>query len=477
MPRVVATLIIIAALQISEDAFSGPDIDPAADASLRNLLERECLHLDRDKVYALLTEEPSLDLDRGIAPDLFRIIEGVIKRTDFDGIPEERTVKIIGLVFQAFRRGAPLETLDDIFDVAYVNEISVDQLFAAAQALKEFHRSDVPQDIFEEFVYHSIENGWDPAVTPVLTRGLIYGVDRGLSPDKVAMIIMLDVKNGELTRKSPDQLVLDAIQLVRSREPGRWRPLSRGERDAAAKRERANELTVRKEQIEQEIRQKERSFHQAERELKELREYPDAPSAGARPERDLEEYIRKLRNEIDQAQRRQQTVAEDLEKAKREVERQEAVRDRERQERRERDLAQKHEEVGKKGQQGRLDRRGLVATVDRYLGTPYRFGGDSERGMDCSAFTRRVYRGQGIELPRNSRDQAQVSAAVGYAVVATGDLVFFDTSINGGISHVGVFLGGGVFAHASSSKGVTKSSLKEKYYVKRFVKGGRIFLE
>lgn len=56
-----------------------------------------------------------------------------------------------------------------------------------------------------------------------------------------------------------------------------------------------------------------------------------------------------------------------------------------------------------------------------------------------------------------------------------GDLVFFDTSITGSISHVGVYLGSGTFAHASSSKGVTKSNIREKYYSKRFVKANRIF--
>jgi len=56
-----------------------------------------------------------------------------------------------------------------------------------------------------------------------------------------------------------------------------------------------------------------------------------------------------------------------------------------------------------------------------------------------------------------------------------GDLVFFDTSITGSISHVGVYLGSGAFAHASSSRGVTKSNVHEKYYLKRFVKANRIF--
>ena len=71
--------------------------------------------------------------------------------------------------------------------------------------------------------------------------------------------------------------------------------------------------------------------------------------------------------------------------------------------------------------------------------------------------------------------RSSVGLGVGFQIMQPGDLVFFDASITGTISHVGVYLGSGVFAHASSSKGVTKSNIHEKYYVKRFVKANRVF--
>jgi cell wall-associated NlpC family hydrolase len=451
---------------------------PAAEQAVRDLLERECVNLDKEKLYGLIVGRLAAELEQGPSPDLLRIMEGVVKRTDFDSIPEEKTVEIIGLVHGAFRKGAPLEFLDDIFDVAYVNTVSVDQLAEAAKALQELHRSDVPQDIYEEFVYHSIEGGWDPAAMPVLTRGLIYGVDRGLSPDKVALIIMLDMKNGEMKDKTPEQLVLDSIKLVREKEPQKWKPLSGEAREAAKQREQAAALEKRQRAIDQELEQRERAFLQAQRELRELREYP----AERPPEidvdklnRDLEQLIRNLQREITRYQDQRGSIAAQLETARRAAERQQAVRDRDRQKRRERELARTQQTIASRGGQGRLNRERLFSVVDQYMGTPYRFGGDSDRGIDCSAFTRRVYRGQNVELPRNSREQARVSSSVVYNGLKTGDLVFFNTSINGVISHVGVYLGNGTFAHASSSKGVTKSSIKERYYVKRFVKGGRVF--
>ena len=450
---------------------------PASDA-VRTILEQECINLDKDKLGELIAEKFGPDTDKGPSPELLRIMEGVIKRTDFDGIPEEKTVEIIGLVHGAFMKGAPLEFLDDIFDVAYVNTITVDQLSAAAMALKEFHSSDVPQDIYEEFVYHSIEDGWDPAAVPVFTRGLIYGVERGLAPQKTALILMLDIRSDEAKNKTPEGIVLDSLKLVREKEPKSWKPMSDVEKDMAMKMDKQRALELRKRELDESLQQKERAFAQAQSELKELREYP----AGKGPDvdveklnRDLERLLKNLQGEIAKYQSQRGNVVVELEATKRAVDQQQAALDRNRKAKRDRELKTTQERIASTGTSGRLNRDKLFAAVDRLIGTPYRFGGDSERGIDCSAFTRRVYRSQGVELPRNSREQARVSARVEFPSVRTGDLVFFDTSINGSISHVGLYLGNGVFSHASSSKGVTKSSLKEKYYTKRFVKGGRIF--
>jgi cell wall-associated NlpC family hydrolase len=481
-PMVLRALIVGSAvcLLIVGLALSGPSVDRSPEPAVRDLLERECINLNKEKLSALISVQFGEELEKGPAPDLLKIMEGVIKRTDFDGIAEEKTAEIIGLVYGAFRKGAPLEFLDDIFDVAYVNTISVDQLFAAANALKEFHSSDVPQDIFEEFVYHSIEDGWDPAAVPVFTRGMIYGVDRGLSPEKVALIIMLDVKNGEATKKSPEQVVLDSLKLVREKEPQHWRPLSEVERDMALKKDKHRALEQRKRETDDALQQKERAFAQAQNELRELREYPAAQGPEVDVEklnRDLERLLKNLQGEIAKYQSQRGNIVAELEATRKVMDQRQASLDRERRAKRERELTRKQERISTAGKSGRLNRDKLYAAVDKYVGTPYRFGGDSERGIDCSAFTRRVYRGQGVELPRNSRDQARVGMSVAYSSVRTGDLIFFDTSINGGISHVGVYLNGSTFAHASSSKGVTKSSLKERYYAKRFVKGGRIFVD
>lgn len=101
--------------------------------------------------------------------------------------------------------------------------------------------------------------------------------------------------------------------------------------------------------------------------------------------------------------------------------------------------------------------------VDRWLGTPHRWGGLSMRGVDCSGFVVQVYRSvYAMQLPRVTREQARVGTAVRRDALQLGDLVFFRLPKT---RHVGIYLGDGTFAHASSSQGVMISRLDEPYWI------------
>jgi lipoprotein Spr len=120
-----------------------------------------------------------------------------------------------------------------------------------------------------------------------------------------------------------------------------------------------------------------------------------------------------------------------------------------------------------------ITNRALFASIEKWWGTRYRYGGANEKGIDCSAYTGTlVHEVFGLVLARTARDQYANCIKLDKEQLQQGDLVFFNT--RGGISHVGLYLGNGYFTHASTSIGVTISNLSETYWSRKFVSGGRI---
>lgn len=114
-----------------------------------------------------------------------------------------------------------------------------------------------------------------------------------------------------------------------------------------------------------------------------------------------------------------------------------------------------------------------------WFGTPYRFGGMSDNAIDCSAFTQRVYLNSAdMRLPRTANEQFKVGKFVKHrSDLQFGDLVFFNTRKRVRVSHVGIYLGDNLFAHASSRSGVTVSSLEQDYYNRKYIGAKRINFE
>jgi hypothetical protein len=128
------------------------------------------------------------------------------------------------------------------------------------------------------------------------------------------------------------------------------------------------------------------------------------------------------------------------------------------------------------GGEARL-REDIVKTARLYVGVPYRWGGKSPRtGFDCSGLTMVVYRLNGLDLPRSSRQQWKVGRRIDRSRLQKGDLVFFATSGGKSVSHVGIYAGGNKFLHAPGrGRQIQTSSLSSKYYRARYV-GARSYL-
>ena len=115
----------------------------------------------------------------------------------------------------------------------------------------------------------------------------------------------------------------------------------------------------------------------------------------------------------------------------------------------------------------------FVKVATGFIGAPYRFGGSSLKGIDCSSFVQKIYRIFDVTLPRNAAQQSKVGINITRENLTEGDLVFFHT--NRSLGHVGIYIGNNEFVHASSkSKVVRIDSLDTPYYQKRFQRAVRV---
>jgi cell wall-associated NlpC family hydrolase len=102
-------------------------------------------------------------------------------------------------------------------------------------------------------------------------------------------------------------------------------------------------------------------------------------------------------------------------------------------------------------------RKSVYKEAEKWLGTPYVWGGESKSGADCSGFVMEVYKKVGVKLPRTAAEQYEYGKSIDIRNAEMGDLIFFRKSDK--ISHVGIYLGANFFIHASSSSGVIVQDL------------------
>lgn len=115
----------------------------------------------------------------------------------------------------------------------------------------------------------------------------------------------------------------------------------------------------------------------------------------------------------------------------------------------------------------------VVNTALKYLGIPYKWGGYSFKGLDCSGFVKAVYASHGVTLPRVARDQARVGMAVGWKQLEAGDRLYFACK-GGPIDHAGIYIGNGYFIHSSTGRGgVAVDSIMKRLFFNSLVAARR----
>jgi len=121
-----------------------------------------------------------------------------------------------------------------------------------------------------------------------------------------------------------------------------------------------------------------------------------------------------------------------------------------------------------------IDDDKMFSFIESWYGTPYRYGGFSKDGIDCSGFTQTFFTNlYKLNIPRIAAEQFNQSKRISKKQLQEGDLVFFKTS-GRSISHVGVYLRNNKFVHASTSSGVMISDLDEDYFSRRYAGAGRV---
>ena len=119
------------------------------------------------------------------------------------------------------------------------------------------------------------------------------------------------------------------------------------------------------------------------------------------------------------------------------------------------------------------ERKLFIKVATGFLGAPYRLGGSTVRGIDCSAFVRKMYQLFDIALPRTAREQSHVGLSIDKNELLEGDLVFFRTRKP--VGHVGIYVGNNEFVHASSRDKVVRiDNLDSPYFNKRFIRAVRV---
>jgi len=410
------------------------------------------------------------------------------------GMFENGSVDVVsGIAYKAYvaqSNGAPASYVRDLSLIGLSTSITADQLEKSAKAIQKLMDAQIDPLVTEEFISYGIYNGWSGDTIEKSANGLLEVVASGFQAKQLALILIISIDQ-EISQKSAAEIVAEALSYLKALE--QQVPEERERQNFAyqnLKNSIAQGLTRKvadevyctaiednwsdetiKAVFEGLIKGKQKGLS-AEKLATSIFIGIAQAETGFDPQRVVEKEIQfvasteKKRSQLiqnDQSKYRRKPTPPNFSKMSYLQPRPEEPR---------------QPQYFNSTNRSSLNQQLMWQNVQEYLGppaTPYRWGGSSRSGIDCSGFVRNVYAQQGIYLPRVSRQQFLVGSLVtGY--LQYGDLVFFSKYGPAyQVTHVGIFLGGDKFVHSSASRGVTISSLNKRYYRLRY-KGAKRLL-
>ncbi|RLA94703.1 MAG: hypothetical protein DRG83_19440, partial [Deltaproteobacteria bacterium] len=456
--------------QIIEMVNSIPDLIPSDKTALIFTLRDEF----GDELFNISIESEYLESMKHV------IIAGLFEEAD-----PKSVVELTHKVYHAEKNGAPISFVEELAIVGLAKPITEKQLEAYAKSLGKLSTTHIDPGIYEEMISYGLANDWSAEVIRALTNGLLHGHNMGLNLRKLVLAFMMRVNQG-VDKAKLSAMVEEEIMFLKKHEERNRRERER--RDFAYQKMQKAVSRGVSEKIAQELYLQAIEGNWKKDVIKAVFEgMVEAKKLGLTPEKVALAMIVRIEQGLGKTSPEQMTK-EEINYVK-EMERERlAIIEKDRATKlalstskrigyqsavqRSNDLQLVEQEF--QSSRSSLNVSLMAQTIRNFLGVPYRWGGTTRYGIDCSGFVQRVFREQGIYLPRVSRQQYRVGKYVPRNKLKYGDLVFFSKYGDGYITHVGVYIGNGRFAHSCCSKGVTISSLDYRYYRVRYEGARRV---
>ncbi len=427
---------------------------------------------------------------RQIPSDILTSMEHIVSAGFFEEAEPQRVADVALGAYHAERNGAPAEYVEDLSLIGFAHAITGDQLGAAAKSLQRLTESDIDPEVYQDLISYALAGDWSAKTIAAVTDGLMRGHKQNADVGKLALAMIIRIDQG-LGSKTVQAMTEEEIRFI----------LQRNQTNSFEKQRRDAIFQAMQDAIRQGVASDtaQELYYEAVEEKWSadvsqavFKGMIEAHSIGLTPEKIALAMLIRVEQGLEGVSPEKMVQEEiayvkNVEKKRLKIIQNDKTLDYSKPvpdpntyrihvepKRRDPKRMEVKPDIYRQSQRTRINMALMQQSIQSFLGTPYKWGGASRRGTDCSGFTQSVYRDQGLIIPRNSRKQYQAGRIVTGQGLSYGDLVFFNKYGYGNVSHVGIYVGNGQFAHASCSKGVTVSRLDKRYYRVRYVGGRRM---